>query len=569
MNDPRTTLLIIGGYGTFGGRLARLLADDARLTLVVAGRSLPKAAAFCNALPARARLVPMRFDRDGDVPRQLAGAAAGIVVDATGPFQGYGSDPYRVVRACIDQGIHYLDLADGSGFVHGISAFDAQARSQGVFALSGLSSCPVLTAAVVDALSEGLAHLDAVHAGIAPSPRAGVGLNVIRAIAGYAGRPVSMKRDGRPAVGHALTDAMRYTVAPPGRLPLHSRRFTLVDVPDLQVLPALHPGLRTAWMSAAPAPGLLHRMLSGLAWLVRWKLVRTLEPASPLFHRATRLLRWGEHRGGMFVQLAGRDADGRAVVREWHLLAEGNDGPFIPAMAVAALVRKYLAGIVPPVGARAATGSVSLSDYDTEFAARAIHTGRRERREGDAALPLYRRVLGDAWHALPATLRAMHDIGPGVMASGRATVERGASPLARLLASLYGFPEAAADVPVQVSLQPRGTAEVWRRTFGGKTFSSVQEEGDGPSAHLVTERFGPVAVSLAVLVEDGRLRLVVRRWTLLGIPMPLFLAPGGKAIEYEADGRFHFDVEIAHPWTGRIVRYRGWLTPRESVHVPR
>jgi hypothetical protein len=36
-------ILILGGYGTFGRRLAQLLADDSRLTLVIAGRSLAKA----------------------------------------------------------------------------------------------------------------------------------------------------------------------------------------------------------------------------------------------------------------------------------------------------------------------------------------------------------------------------------------------------------------------------------------------------------------------------------------------------------------------------------------------
>ncbi len=40
--DSRMTalkVLILGGYGTFGGRLARLLADEDRLTLIIAGRS--------------------------------------------------------------------------------------------------------------------------------------------------------------------------------------------------------------------------------------------------------------------------------------------------------------------------------------------------------------------------------------------------------------------------------------------------------------------------------------------------------------------------------------------------
>ena len=41
-------ILILGGYGNFGGRLARLLADDARLTLLIAGRSYKRAKRFCS-----------------------------------------------------------------------------------------------------------------------------------------------------------------------------------------------------------------------------------------------------------------------------------------------------------------------------------------------------------------------------------------------------------------------------------------------------------------------------------------------------------------------------------------
>jgi len=33
------TILIVGGYGTFGGRLAQLLAEQAELTLIIAGRA--------------------------------------------------------------------------------------------------------------------------------------------------------------------------------------------------------------------------------------------------------------------------------------------------------------------------------------------------------------------------------------------------------------------------------------------------------------------------------------------------------------------------------------------------
>jgi len=192
-------VLILGGYGTFGGRLARLLADEARLTLVIAGRSPSQAEAFCAAVPTQADMVPAMFDRDGDADAQLAALAPDVVVDASGPFQTYG-DPYRLVRAAIARGICYLDLADGSDFVSGIAQFDAKAKARGVFVISGVSSFPVLTAAVVRRLARGMTRVGSISGGIAPSPYAGVGLNVIRAIAGYSGKPVTLVRDGRKTV---------------------------------------------------------------------------------------------------------------------------------------------------------------------------------------------------------------------------------------------------------------------------------------------------------------------------------------------------------------------------------
>ncbi len=144
----RLKVLILGGYGTFGGRLALLLSDEPRLTLIVAGRSRAKAETFCAEVASNAETEPAVFDRDGDVEQQLRAFAPNIVVDASGPFQAYGDDPYRVVRAAIAAGIHYLDLADGSDFVRRIAQFDAQARAHGVWVLAGVSSFPVLTAAV-------------------------------------------------------------------------------------------------------------------------------------------------------------------------------------------------------------------------------------------------------------------------------------------------------------------------------------------------------------------------------------------------------------------------------------
>jgi len=269
------------------------------------------------------------------------------------------------------------------------------------------------------------------------------------------------------------------------------------------------------------------------------------------------VLRWGEHRGGMFVAVEGAGIDGRPLTRSWHLLAEGDDGPLIPSMAAEAIIRRCLEGRPPTPGARAAIGDLELADYEALFARRTIFTGIRE--QAEAAAPLYRRLLGSAWTTLPQPIRALHDLQSTLTAQGMATVERGRGWLARVVASLFRFPQAGQEIPVAVVFTRDGGRETWRRKFAGRGFVSTQEEGRRRFEHLLCERFGPLAFGLALAVKEQRLHLVVRGWSFLGIPLPLALAPGGEAFEAVDAGRFAFSVEIAHPWTGLIVRYRGTL----------
>jgi hypothetical protein len=408
-----------------------------------------------------------------------------------------------------------------------------------------------------------LARLDSVTGGIAPSPYAGVGLNVIRAIASYAGRPVRLVRDGRAAVGRGLIETKRFTIAPPGCLPLRPTLFSLVDVPDLQALPALWPELRSVWMGAGPVPEILHRVLNALARLVPLKILRSLVPLAPLMHVATNVLRWGEHRGGMFVAVEGADADGRPVPRSWHMIAEGDDGPLIPSMAAEAIIRRRLEGKRPEAGARAAARDLELADYEALFARRKIFCGVRATPAGGT--PLYRRLLGDAYAHLPARIQELHELHDPtdpLVAEGAATIDRGEGFFARAIAAVVGFPQAGRDVPVKVLFTLRDGREVWRRTFADRSFSSTQEEGRGRLDRLLCERFGPFAFGLALVCEADRMRLVVRGWSVFGIPLPRALAPFGDAYESAEDDRFHFHVEIRLPLIGLIVGYRGWLIPR-------
>lgn len=559
---PEFRILIVGGYGTFGGRLVELLEDDARLTLLIAGRSLEQARTYCaQRSSAVATLVPTVFDRINSGARVLAELRAMVVVDASGPFQAYGDQRYALIERCIECGVNYLDLADGSDFVSGVTKFDEAARAAGVYILSGVSSFPVLTAAVVRHLSGGVARITSIRGGIAPSPYAGVGLNVIRAIASYAGQPIPLKRAGKMVIAYPITESMRFVIAVPGHIPLKNIRFSLVDVPDLRALAEIWPETVEIWMGAGPVPAVLHWLLTGFAWVVRLRLMPSLSWMASAIYFVTNHVRWGEHRGGMFVEVRGQAADGSTIRREWHLLAEGKDGPLIPSMAVEAIVRKSLAGHVPAPGARTAITDVTLSDYEGLFARRTIFTGTRQREPIDAQ-PIFRHILGEAWGLLPLPIKQLHSTTSVSVYSGRCTVTQGSNPVARAVTALVGFPKGGADLPITVKLSVEGSGERWIRTVADRTFSSTQCLVKGRSEGLIRERFGSIAVDMALVLQGSSMTYVIRRWSLLGLPMPLWLGPKTIATEsVDAEGRFRFDIKLWHPFIGSLVHYAGWLIP--------
>src|SRR3954452_14953839 len=123
---------------------------------------------------------------------------------------------------------------------------------------------------------------------------------------------------------------------------------------------------------------------------------------------AINVLSWGEHRGGMFVEIEGIDARGERAQRSWHMIAEKDDGPFIPSMAAEAIIRRCLDLRQPVTGARPATRELEVSDYAGLFSRRQIYAGFRVPLPD--TVPLYQRVLGEAWRLLPQPLRAMHDL---------------------------------------------------------------------------------------------------------------------------------------------------------------
>ena len=562
MTKDGLKLLVIGGYGTFGGRLVRLLAQDPRLTIVVAGRSLHKAESFVADCGGPARLKATALDRDGDIKRHLIELAPDYVIDASGPWQNYGDDAWRIANAAIAAGVHYLDLADSTDFVCGVSALDEAAIARNVAIISGLSTCPALTAAVVRELAADFDTVTSVTGGIAPSPYAGMGKSVVDAIAAYAGKPVTVLEDGADVQRHTFVSTRRLIIAPPGAVPLPPLIFSLVDVPDLKLLPEAACAPTSAWFGVATRPAPYHRVLRSLARGVKAGLFPSLRLISGFMRSFANHLGWGEHRGGMIVELRGHDRNGDPLLKSWHLLAEGNTGPNVPVLGAAAIVRAHLEGRPPAPGARPADRELELTDFAPLFEEFGIVTGQRTG-PASATWPLFRKVLGEAWDDLPAEIRVLHGDRGDTRFAGEASVVRGTSLLSRVISRLFSLPGAAESVPVKVTIELRDGSERWERDFSGHQFSSALSRGKGRYEGLLCERFGPAKFAMALEWDGVRLKFLPRRWSLLGLPMPRFLAPSGDVYESVDDGRFRFSVEIRMPLAGHIVTYKGWLEPNK------
>ena len=329
----------------------------------MAGRSLERAEDLARRL-AQAKcvnVVAACIDATDICAARLSQSQPALLINASGPYQG---QDYRLARTCIAAGVHYVDLADTRGFVAGIGTLDEEARRAGVLVVSGASTVPALSAAVVDAYVEQFARLECVRIVISPGNSFDPGLATTQSILGTLGRPFTMPADGRTAEVHGWQGLQRRHI--PG---LGGRWLGACDTPDLELFPRRYPGLRSVQVFAALEVGAFHLGLWGLSWVVRAGLLRRPERlAAPLLalKRAMRFL--GSDVGGMAVTLEGASPSGGRKRIEWRLIARRGHGPFIPAMPSAILAKRLLAGALTRRGAMPCLGLFTLDEFMAEAA---------------------------------------------------------------------------------------------------------------------------------------------------------------------------------------------------------
>ncbi|MSP37820.1 MAG: NAD-dependent epimerase/dehydratase family protein [Deltaproteobacteria bacterium] len=345
-----STVTVLGGYGTFGSRISKALAQHSQARVRVTGRNRDVGENFARTI--NADFVPCNLDDENSLRQAIRHSH--IVIHTAGPFQ---NRDYSVAKLCIEAGSHYLDLSDARQFVAGISTLDQVARRQRVFVSSGVSSVPAITCALIKELSPEFSNINRIAIGLSPGNQNPRGASTIAAILSYLGRPVTVIENTQEITVLGWGDS-QYREFPP---PVGSRRVHNCDVPDLELFPKLW-NARTVRFYAGVELNVFNYALSTIALLRKLFALERLPRYAPLFSNLSLMLySYGSKNGSLAVWLSGKNHNDQLIERNIAIVTD-DDGPATPSAAAIVLTKKILDHGPPALGAFPCVGYLTLDE---------------------------------------------------------------------------------------------------------------------------------------------------------------------------------------------------------------
>ncbi len=353
-------VLILGGYGNFGSRIVASLVK-ANIAIIIAGRDQKKAEKLAQNLTEiypNCNVEIAIFDVKNELAAQLKNLNPAVVINTAGPFQ---NSDYSVAEICIQHSIHYIDLADGRDFVRGISALDEKAKQAQTLVISGASTVPALSSAVLEKYKNEFLEIDSLVFGISPGQKAQRGLATTKGILTYVGKPLK-PCSGSDKTRYGWQDL--YRVEYPG---LGKRWMANCDIPDLDIFPSYY-GIKRIRFSAGMENTLPHLGIWLFSWLVRIGLPLNLPKHAAFLLKISRYFDWlGTADGGMHVAIEGKDKNQKAKSVKWFIIAKNGDGPQIPTIPAIILAKKILSNQITARGAMPCVALITLDEYMNEL----------------------------------------------------------------------------------------------------------------------------------------------------------------------------------------------------------
>lgn len=365
MARPSYRVLVVGAGGYFGSLLVEdlLRHTDAEVWLGMRRgvRTAKLRRRFGPALSQRLTACVCDLAQPASVEAVLP--QVHVAVCAAGPYQRL---PLTLLEGCIEHGVPYVDMADDRGFF--VRARDGVTRKAGTALPAlciGWSAVPALSGLLARMVVEGMDRVDALFVQIAPGNRFPRNKGTVASLLSSLGKPVRLWRDGewRGAVGWSEPRSF------PFPSPIGPRRGYLVDVPDLEIFPALFHARRVEFRVGAEL-AVFNRGASALAWLstrlgIEWDAwAGGLAPAMAVLGFL------GHDWGAVGVEVSGSEA-GRPVRRQACVVA-GRSGQKIPVMPAAVMAGRLLSGGVAERGLVSVDRWLSRAELASECSKRGL-----------------------------------------------------------------------------------------------------------------------------------------------------------------------------------------------------
>jgi len=341
-------ILILGGYGTTGTMLTRLLLEYTDVLVTIAGRNLKAAEALradlVRLFPA-SRVAVLEVDVEDSQRVRAALKGIDLVLLAT----SHAAHSAVVANAALECNVDYLDLLYGPKKLKTLSAMAGEIERRGLCFITEAGFHPGLPLALARYLAAQFITLEEVHFGCAIRMRVDAQMkmpdSIFEVVSAFSQKPL-VYRNGRWLMPWLawFWPYQRLAFAPP----LGVLNCVPLFLPELERIPVECPGVKaTAFY------------IAGFNWFVDWVISPVIVISVLLAPKASvkpmgKLLFWGlkhfarpPYTTQLVTSARGLRGD-RLESMQLTLLHE--DGYFLTAAPVVALVKQYLDGVIRKAG---------------------------------------------------------------------------------------------------------------------------------------------------------------------------------------------------------------------------
>ncbi|MBE9145658.1 saccharopine dehydrogenase family protein [Planktothrix mougeotii] len=164
-------VLILGGRGRIGNSVAEDLAQHTAAEITITGRKIT------GNIVLNPRFQVLELDLADQQKLETAIANSDLVIHCAGPFHYRDT---KVLQACIQQKVNYIDVSDNRGFTSRILEHSEAAQKAGITAIINTGIFPGISNSMVRQGVEQFDQVEKIHLSYVVGGSGGAGITVMR-----------------------------------------------------------------------------------------------------------------------------------------------------------------------------------------------------------------------------------------------------------------------------------------------------------------------------------------------------------------------------------------------------